>query len=70
MNEYMPAMHAVKTDKPASDSGTPQGLQLKRKSGLHGKAAFKQTTLMFGKKPKSTPTASAGGTEVVDLSDL
>ena len=70
MSEYMPAMHATKADKPASESGTPHELQLKKRPGSHGKSAFKQTTLTFGKKPKSAPTASASGTEVVDLSDL
>ncbi len=68
MNEYLPALPAVRADKPSSESGTPQTLQLKKRSGTHGKSAFKQTTLMFGKKPQPSPAPSSA--EVVDLSNL
>ena len=68
MNEYMPVLPAVRTDRPSSESDTPAAPQLKKRSGSHGKSAFKQTTLMFGKKPKPTPSTRHG--EIVDLSDV
>ena len=66
MNEYMPAMPTMRADRSGSESGTPQDLQLRKHSS--SKSAFKQTTLMFGKKPRPTPTTSSA--DVVDLSDL
>lgn len=65
INQYMPAVTA---DKPGATDSSPHLSQLKKRMGPHGKSAFKQTTLMFGKKPKST--ANVGSSEVVDLSDM
>ncbi|KAL0028186.1 hypothetical protein WJX79_000439 [Trebouxia sp. C0005] len=66
MSEYMPAMPTVRADRSGSESGTPQELQLRKRSS--SKSAFKQTTLMFGKKPRPIPTTSSP--DIVDLSDL
>lgn len=68
MNQYMPVMPAVTADKPSATDSSPHLPQLKKRMGPHGKSAFKQTTLMFGKKPKIT--ANMGSSEVVDLSDM
>ena len=73
MNKYMPAMPAVRANELKAEGSTPQSSQLKKRMGPHGKSAFKQTTLMFGKKPKTNAIMSstvAAASEVVDLSDL
>ena len=68
MNQYMPVMLAATADKPGATESSPHLSQLKKRMGPHGKSAFKQTTLMFGKKPKTT--TNMGSTEVMDLSDI
>ena len=68
MNHYMPVMPAVTADKQDATQSSPHLSQLKKRMGPHAKSAFKQTTLMFGKKPKTIKTM--GSTEVVDLSDI
>lgn len=68
MNQYMPVMPAVTADKPSASGSLPHLLQMKKRMGPHGKSAFKQTTLMFGKKPKTNTNLSTA--EVVDLSDM
>ena len=68
MNQYMPVMPAVTADKPSPAESLPHQSQLKKRMGPHGKSAFKQTTLMFCKKPKTTTNLSTA--EVVDLGDM
>lgn len=68
MNQYMPVMPAVTADKPGGTDHSSHLSQLKKRMGPHGKSAFKQTTLMFGKKPKTT--TNIGSSEVVDLSNM
>lgn len=63
MNKYMPTMPAERAGEPTASGSTPQLSQLKKRMGPHGRSAFKQTTLMFGKKPKTSSD------EVVDLSN-
>ena len=68
MNHYMPVMPAVTADKLGAAESSPHLSQLKKRMGPHGKSAFKQTTLMFGKKAKTTTNMSTA--EVVDLSHM
>ena len=70
MNKYMPVMSAVRAGASSAEGNTPQSSQLKKRMGPHGKSAFKQTTLMFGKKPKTTAASSLGKAEVINLSDI
>ena len=65
MNHYMPAVTA---DKPGATESSAHLSQLNKRMRLHGKSAFKQTTLVFGQKPKTT--ANLSSTEVVDLCDI
>lgn len=68
MKQYMPVMLAVTADRLGAAEKSPHLSQLQKRMGPHGKSAFKQTTLMFGKKPK--PMTNTSSTEVVDLSDM
>lgn len=68
MKQYMPVMPAVTTDRLGVTEKSPRQSQLQKRMGPHGKSAFKQTTLMFGKKPK--PTTNTSSTDMVDLSDM
>ena len=61
-------MSAVRAGASSAEEGTPQSSQLKKRMGPHRKPAFKQTTLMFGKKPKTA--TSLRNPEVINLSDV